>query len=228
MSERSLAAVTTFMLSGILTVTFLTSPDSFLAEYTGILRTDAAVPLDVGLGSKFTTTIVFLSIVSYRLGRKSLAVEDSSKLFAGALVGIMFASGLAISQMVLGSKLFGFLDVMSIADGQWDPTLATVLGAAVPISAIAYQFIQGYGFGLIKQDKILTAPLMASKFCVPTNTMIDMNLVVGSALFGAGWGVGLLCPAPALVHAAVGNPDVLFRWIPAFVVGSYAAQQLKR
>jgi uncharacterized membrane protein YedE/YeeE len=224
MSKRSSTAVMTFMASAILTVT-LTSPSSFLSEYTKSLRTDVATPLYVGLGVKFTTTIVFLSILSYRLGRKSVAVEDKAKLFAGALAGVMFASGLAISQMVLGSNLFDFLNVASLAEGQWDPTLATVLGAAVPISAISYQFVQG--FGLFQNDRALVTPLMSPKFCIPTNTIIDKHLVVGAALFGAGWGIGLLCPGPALVHAAVGNPDILFRWIPAFVAGSYTGQQIK-
>jgi uncharacterized membrane protein YedE/YeeE len=96
----------------------------------------------------------------------------------------------------------------------------------VPISAVSYQFVKGFGHA-VNHDKGLVAPLMSPKFCIPTNTVIDTNLVVGSALFGAGWGIGLLCPAPALVHAAVGNPDILFRWIPAFVAGSYAALQLK-
>lgn len=225
LSKRSFVAVMTFMTSAILTV-FLTAPDSFLGNYTNVLRTDVAMPLDSASGAKFTTTIAALSLLSFRLKRNKCATEDKSKLFAGALVGFLFASGLAISQMVLGSKLFGFLNVASISSGQWDPTLTTVLGSAVGISMLAYQFVQGYN--LCNHKKALATPLVAPKFCIPTNTTIDMELLVGTAIFGMGWGVGLLCPGPALFHAANGNPDVLFRWIPAFVVGSHIAQYFKK
>ncbi len=197
-----------------------------MAPYTQILRTDSLPPLDAGLASTFTTTIVFLTLVSYRFSQKNFSGEDNSKIYAGAVAGFLFASGLAISQMVVGSKLYGFLNVGGIPSGQWDPTLATVLGAAVPISMLSYQFVQGFGF--VNHGKCLTKPLMASKFSIPTNAMIDRQLIIGAAIFGAGWGIGLVCPAPALFHAAVGNTDVLYRWIPAFVAGSYIAEQIKK
>lgn len=213
------------MSTGILTAV-LTSPDSFLSKYTQILRTDALPPLDVGLGSKFTMTVVFLTLLSYRFSQKNFSAEDKSKLFAGALAGVLFASGLAISEMVVGSKLYGFLNIAAIPSGQWDPTLATVLGAAVPISMLSYQFVQGFGF--FNHKMCLTKPFMASKFSVPTNAVIDKQLIIGAAIFGAGWGIGLVCPAPALFHAAVGNTDVLYRWMPAFIAGSYIADLLKQ
>ena len=159
---------------------------------------------------------------------KSYVGEDKGKLYASSIVGMLFASGLAISGMILGSKLFGFLDISSIASKEWDPTLLTVLASAVSVSMISYPFVNGFVF--IEHEKKMTCPLFADKFSIPTtNGTIDNKLVLGAATFGAGWGLGLLCPAaPALIHASLGNTDVLYRWIPgAFVAGSCAAQQVK-
>ena len=71
-----------------------------------------------------------------------------------------------------------------------------------------YQFVGGFGF--LKHKMALKTPLMANKFSVPTNCKLDMQLVAGAALFGAGWGIGMLFPGPAaLCHAAIGNTNYL-------------------
>lgn len=227
-SPRSFAAVMTFMMSAIATVA-VSAPDSFLADYTSILRAESPVELNPGLGGKFTTSVVCMAILDYyHVSKKFSPAQDKLKLFASALAGVLFASGLAISQMVVGSKLYGFLNVGSITTGGWDPTLATVLGTAVPISFVAYQFVEGFTwFPTMGNRKRLSKPMLASKFSVPTNRRIDSNLIIGSAIFGVGWGIGLVCPGPALYLAAVGNTDILFRWMPSFIVGSALAKRAK-
>lgn len=224
-SQRSLTAVLTFLTTAIGT-TAITSPNSSLAEYTTFLRTDTPTPLNPSTGAVLTSAVVFATMMSFRNAIKSLTAEHIKKSVVGAVSGALFAAGLVIGNMVLGSKLFGFMDVGSIPIGKWDPSLAVVLTAAVGISTLSYEFV--HGFSLLKSGKELTKPVVASKFSVPTNTTIDKQLVVGAAIFGVGWGIGLICPAPALFHAAVGNTDVIFRWLPAFIVGSLAGQQLKR
>jgi hypothetical protein len=223
-SLRSLTGVMAFMASAILTVT-LTSPDSSLAEYTKPLRAAQTFAIDATMGARFTTAVIFMTLLHYRLNRKKFGPEDKSKFFAGSISGALFSAGLAISQMVLGSKLYRFLNFALIPAGKWDPTLATVLGAAVPVSMLAYEFVRG--FSMVNTCKTLSKPVCAPKFSVPTNSTIDKHLVFGTAIFGVGWGLSLLCPGPALYHAAVGNEAVLFRWIPAFVTGSYAALKVK-
>lgn len=64
-------------------------------------------------------------------------------------------------------------------------------------------------------------------FDVPTNQVIDFNLIFGEALFGLGWGAAGLCPGPAMFLAFAGYPNVLLRWWPSFFVGSLLAEQLK-
>lgn len=61
---------------------------------------------------------------------------------------------------------------------------------------------------------------------MPTNTIIDRKLLVGEAIFGVGWGIAGLCPGPAMVLACAGVPNVLFLWMPAFVMGSYLAEKI--
>ena len=224
-SQRSFTGVLSFMASAVVTVT-LTAPDSSLGAFTTLLRTKDKSEIDVTLGARFTTAISFATLLYYRMNREKFAPEDKSKFYASSISGALFAAGLAISQMVVGSKLYGFLNVGSISSGTWDPTLATVLGAAVSVSLLAYELVSGYAM-VNSKNSTLSTPVCASTFSIPTNTVIDKHLILGSAIFGVGWGLSLLCPGPALFHAANGNKDILFRWMPAYVAGSYAALKLK-
>ena len=84
---------------------------------------------------------------------------------------------------------------------------------------------------LLKNTKALSCPLSQKSstghFSVPTNKVIDYKLIVGEAIFGLGWGMGGLCPGPAMFLACVGYPNVLLRWFPSFFVGSYIAEKFK-
>jgi hypothetical protein len=121
-------------------------------------------------------------------------------LFAGLLFGL----GLGLSQMVDRDRVLGFLDVRGI----WDPTLLFVLGGAVAVTAIAFRFVLH-----------LPQPLLADKFYLPTKKEIDKSLIIGSTIFGIGWGIAGYCPGPGITALVLGswNP-VLF--IAAFVTGS--------
>jgi uncharacterized membrane protein YedE/YeeE len=229
-SGRSFVAVLTFMATGIAT-SILTAPTSSLAEYTSILRTQDRVvePFNPVVGyalALFMATALLTLPLRVLQQKGAMHDSDKAKVPGAVIAGGLFAGGLAISGMVLPSKLFGFLNGTGIADGTWDPTLATVLGAAVTVSFLSYQFVPKFGV-FPNSKKVLNHPLMATTFDVPTNRTIDFNLLFGEAIFGVGWGIGLLCPGPALYHVAVGNPMVLYRWMPLFVMGSAIAQWLK-
>ncbi len=107
-----------------------------------------------------------------------------------AIVGFTFALGLGISGMTLPSKVIGFLDVT----GEWDPALAFVMGGAV--------LVYGLGHALVPR---LRRPFAAEAFQLPTRRDISPRLLLGATLFGAGWGIGGLCPGPALVSLATGG-----------------------
>ena len=111
--------------------------------------------------------------------------EKIGSLFAGIIFGI----GLSISGMVNPGKVIGFLDFF----GQWDPSLAIVMGGAVTIYAIGYRLI-------IKSGK----PICAETFHIPKRSDLDMRLISGAILFGAGWGLAGYCPGPAITGLALG------------------------
>lgn len=122
---------------------------------------------------------------------------------AALLAGIIFGVGLAVSGMLIPDKVLNFLDIA----GHWDPSLALVMGGAIVVT------LPGY-FVVTKRER----PLFAESFSLPTTTAIDAKLLVGAALFGIGWGLSGLCPAPALVNITTGFVDVLI-FVAAMLAG---------
>ena len=114
--------------------------------------------------------------------------------FASLLAGLFFGIGLLVSGMADPAKVLGFLDLF----GRWDPTLAFVMGGAVSVSALG--FVAGRRRGV----SLLGAPMK-----LPTARQVDRRLVLGSVLFGIGWGLGGFCPGPALVGLGLGEAKAL-------------------
>ena len=109
------------------------------------------------------------------------------------VAGLLFASGLALSGMTHPEKVIGFLDFF----GDWDPALVFVLAGATGTMALVYRFARG-----------LARPFMAAQFYLPSKVTLDKKLVLGSALFGIGWGLAGLCPGPALVSLPNFSPGI--------------------
>ncbi len=128
------------------------------------------------------------------------------------LSGFGFSSGLAMSGMMLPTRVKGFLDVT----GDWDPSLAFVMAAGVGVYFVMNTFIKPR----------LQRPLFAEVFQVPQAKKIDAPLVVGAAVFGAGWGLAGICPGPAVGSLFAGDPSILL-FIGSMVYGIYAAGWLK-
>lgn len=105
---------------------------------------------------------------------------------ASFLCGLIFGAGLMLSGMTDPTRVLGFLDVF----GRWDPTLAFVMIAALSVTMI--------GYALLRRRK----PYLAQKPDAPAGGKIDTPLIVGSVMFGAGWGLSGLCPGPAVVNLA--------------------------
>ena len=115
-----------------------------------------------------------------------------SALASGAIFGL----GLAVSGMLDPARIQGFLDLSH----RWDPSLAFVLGGAVTVMAL--------GLVLIRRQQ---RPAFAEGFHLPDTRPVDRKLILGSALFGLGWGLGGFCPGPALAALSLGRPEpVLF------------------
>ena len=99
------------------------------------------------------------------------------------LCGIIFGIGLVISQMINPAKVLGFLNLF----GEWDPSLAFVMIGALIISSPSFHLFKN-------KEK----PIFSSSFSIPNKKEIDKELIFGSILFGAGWGLVGLCPGPAI------------------------------
>ena len=111
------------------------------------------------------------------------------KRFVEFLAGLLFGLGLLLSGMTDPGKVIGFLDLA----GAWDPSLAFVMGGAVLVGLFA--------FALARRR---STTLLGGAMHLPRRRDIDRPLVVGSLVFGVGWGLAGFCPGPALVAAAAG------------------------
>lgn len=106
------------------------------------------------------------------------------------ITGLVFGLGLILSGMTDPSKVLGFLDLA----GNWDPSLAFVMGGAILVGSFAFHFAKG-------RPKALLGDAMR----LPTATQIDKRLVLGGLTFGVGWGLAGYCPGPALTSLAQGG-----------------------
>ncbi|MDR6103038.1 putative membrane protein YedE/YeeE [Agrobacterium larrymoorei] len=129
--------------------------------------------------------------------------------FSAALAsGLIFGLGLSLSGMLNPARVQAFLDVF----GHWDPSLAFVLGGAVLIAFIG-----------VRVAKRMEHPVLDDRFHLPTNQKIDAPLIIGSALFGLGWGLGGFCPGPALASLSVtsltGSAPQVVLFVVAMLIG---------
>jgi uncharacterized membrane protein YedE/YeeE len=128
------------------------------------------------------------------------------------VVGLLFGLGLMISGMTDPGKVIGFLDLF----GTWDPSLALVMGGAIMV-----------GFFAFTVAKKRTSTFLGGALRLPTNMDLDKKLVIGSLLFGAGWGLAGFCPGPALVSMADGQPKALV-FVLAMLVGMLGFELMDR
>ncbi|MBC5791376.1 DUF6691 family protein [Providencia sp. JUb39] len=110
--------------------------------------------------------------------------------------GILFGLGLLLAGMGNPAKILAFLDIT----GNWDPSLLITMAVAMVISGIAFQLVKK------RKTSVLNCPLQ-----IPTSKVIDKKLVIGSVLFGLGWGLGGICPGPAILLTGMGlTQGILF------------------
>ncbi len=112
------------------------------------------------------------------------------------LCGTVFGIGLSMSGMLNPERVQNFLDIT----GHWDPSLAFVLGGAVTVAFA--------GMSIVRR---MRRPVYEKEFFLPTSRQIDVRLIIGSTIFGVGWGLGGFCPGPAIASLSVGlMPSFVF------------------
>lgn len=126
--------------------------------------------------------------------------------------GLLFGIGLIVSGMTDPAKVIGFLDLA----GNWDPSLAFVMGGAILVGVFAFRMAR-------KRDR----SLLGTPMRLPTATGIDRRLVLGSLAFGAGWGLAGYCPGPALASLASGGEKPLIFTL-AMLAGMAVFEVLER
>ncbi len=124
--------------------------------------------------------------------------------------GLIFGIGLAVSRMTDPEKVKSFLDVAAIGDGTWDPSLAFVMGGGLLVAMVFFRL-----------SRPMRKPLITVSFSWPNKLNIDRPLLIGSALFGVGWGLSGLCPGPAIAVLGLA-PDQIALFVVAMLVGSWA------
>lgn len=134
------------------------------------------------------------------------------RALAGLIGGLIFGAGLTISGMINPLKVQAFLDVA----GNWDPSLAFVMGGAIPVAAL--------GFAIGRRRR---APLLSQGFSGPTKHALDAKLLGGAAIFGIGWGLTGYCPGPALASIGQGAPETLV-FVAAMLAGMAGFRLLLR
>ena len=126
--------------------------------------------------------------------------------------GLIFGIGLIFAGMTDPSKVIGFLDFA----GNWDPSLAFVMGGAILVGVFA--------FGRAKRS---ATSMLGAEMRLPTQQAIDKPLVIGSLMFGAGWGLVGFCPGPALTALGSGNGKAVI-FVIAMVAGMAIFEFMQR
>ena len=128
------------------------------------------------------------------------------------LSGLVFGLGLIVSGMANPAKVLAFLDL----GGAWDPSLALVMAGAIAVGFLAF---------LIAKKRTLS--FLGAEMKLPTARHSDRRLVIGSTLFGVGWGIAGFCPGPGLVALGMGEPKALV-FVLAMLVGMMVFQWLEK
>ena len=134
------------------------------------------------------------------------------KIVFGLLSGLIFGFGLVISGMSNPAKVLNFLDIF----GTFDPSLIFVMGGAVIVVFVGYRLV-------LRRKQ----PVFDQVFQIPSRKEIDKNLIIGSALFGIGWGIGGFCPGPAITALSLGSEGI-FYFLPSLLIGLWLSKILKK
>lgn len=137
-------------------------------------------------------------------------MRGAARILAALVSGVVFGLGLAVSGMMNPAKVLGFLDFA----GDWDPTLALVMGGALLVAVPAFRLAPGR-----------RRPLFSREFQFPGKSGIDPRLVWGSALFGLGWGLVGFCPGPAVAALSSGLVPV-FVFLGAMLAGMFLYERM--
>ena len=120
--------------------------------------------------------------------------------------GAIFGAGLALAGMLNPAKVVGFCDIF----GMWDPSLGLVMAGGILVNATGHYFV-------MKRHR----PAFNTRFELPTSNHIDRPLLIGSAIFGIGWGLAGYCPGPVVASLLLQPADML-PFLVTLLAGAFA------
>ena len=133
-------------------------------------------------------------------------------ILAALVAGLVFGLGLILSGMGNPGKVLNFLDIF----GTWDPSLALVMVGAIAVGLVAFTWAKR------RKTALLGEPMQ-----LPSSVKIDTRLLLGSAMFGIGWGLAGFCPGPALMNLFTMHKEVVI-FVVSMVVGMLLQQTWAR
>ena len=125
--------------------------------------------------------------------------------------GAIFGAGLALAGMLNPAKVVGFLDIF----GMWDPSLGLVMAGGILVNATGHYFV-------MKRKR----PVFDASFDLPSSNNIDRPLLVGSAIFGIGWGLAGYCPGPVVASLLLQPADML-PFLVTLLAGAFVGRWLR-
>lgn len=135
----------------------------------------------------------------------------SASFLIALFSGVLFSFGLVVSGMTNPAKVKNFLDVF----GEWDSSLIFVMVGAVVFNFVSFRVLQA------------RQPFCAPKHYLPTKSHLDKSLLIGSALFGVGWGLSGICPGPGLVNLVTGKMEAIV-FVASMLVGMIGYELLQK
>ena len=129
-------------------------------------------------------------------------------------IGLLFGLGLVIAGMSNPAKVLNFLDIAAVPAGTWDPSLAFVMAGAIAVTLV--------GFRLVFNRP---QPIYGERFHLPVASELDVRIISGPAIFGAGWGLAGFCPGLAFT-ALGGGTTAALNFVAAMLTGMLAARWL--
>jgi uncharacterized membrane protein YedE/YeeE len=133
-------------------------------------------------------------------------------LVSAFLIGILFGLGITVSGMINPAKVLNFFDLA----GNWDPSLAFVMGGGLVTALVGYRLV----FGRLK------APPFGDAFAARGPGGIDRRLIGGAAVFGIGWGIAGFCPGGAIPALGLLQGETLV-FVAAVIAGIVLARAVK-
>lgn len=230
LSLRSLAAVCTFILTGMVSASLCARPDIY-----PLLMSAPAEPVHAPMrrllqaaGPTLAASLYAVMVFRHRwwtgTGCSGLTNEGLPVRFVTFLCSLLFGWGLHVSGLTDPAKIKGFLNPW--AREGWDPTLLAVMGSTVCLTCLSFSFLSTVHAppllwryaGTIEPFATLSASVHLAPKVPWRSIILNMDLLLGSALFGIGWGISGVCPGPAIVSAPMAHAGSA--WVlPGIIIG---------